>query len=96
MAKPDYTLKTKARDSKHATRVGAAWNNAAGGINIKLDPGIALTGGEGVDITLWPYEEYQGGNGGAQGGRGGGQHDGARERGGYGGGGGYQGGGSPF
>lgn len=57
MAKPDYTLKIKARDGKYSTRVGAAWTNRAGGINIKLDPGIAIVGGEGIDVTLWPYEE---------------------------------------
>ena len=43
MAKPDFTLKIKARDGKYATRVGAAWRNKAGGINIKLDPLLTRT-----------------------------------------------------
>lgn len=56
--KPDYVLKLKARDGKHATKVGAAWRTRSGdGLNIKLDPGIAIVGGEGIDITLWPFEE---------------------------------------
>lgn len=72
MAKPDYTLKIKAREGKYANRIGAAWRNKAGGINIKLDPGIAVVGGEGIDLTLWPFEERQGGGGDYQP-RGGGQ-----------------------
>lgn len=68
MAKPDYTLKVKARDSKYGARVGAAWKNKVGGINIKLDPGIAIVGGEGIDVTLWPFEERQGGGGRSSGG----------------------------
>lgn len=58
MSKPDYVLKVKARDGSYATKIGAAWRTRSGdGINIRLDPGIALVGGEGIDITLWPFEE---------------------------------------
>lgn len=63
MAKPDYKLKIQTRGSKYGSYVGAAWKNKAGGINIKIEPGIGIIGQEGVDVTLWPNEERQGGGG---------------------------------
>lgn len=68
MAKPDYTLKIKARDGGYATRVGAAWRTRSGdGINIRIDPGVSISSIDGVDITLWPYEERRQGGGGGGG-----------------------------
>jgi hypothetical protein len=60
--RPDFEVKVSKRvpqgEKRYSTRVGSAWRNKAGGINVKLDPGIAVLGGETVDITLWPpYEE---------------------------------------
>lgn len=49
------------------TRVGVAWPNKAGGFKIQLDPGIALVGGEDVDVMLWPpYEGERDGRGGGR------------------------------
>jgi len=68
---PDYEVKVGRRvergERSYATRVGVGFKNRAGGINLLLDPGIALVGGEGVQITLWPWEPREGG--GQRGGR---------------------------
>lgn len=59
MANPDYEVKIKARDGKYGARVGAAWTNRAGGINIRLEPGVSVSTPEGVDLTLWPWRERE-------------------------------------
>ena len=59
MANPDYEVKIKARDGKYGARVGAAWTNKAGGINIRLEPGVSVSTPEGVDLTLWPWRERE-------------------------------------
>ena len=85
--KPDFTVKVKAREGKYATKVGAAWHTrSGGGVNIKLDPGIAIVSMDGVDITLWPFEEREGGGsqGGSRGGSGGGGYGGRQSSGGSG------------
>lgn len=57
---PDYEIKVGRRvergEKSFSTRVGVGFRNRAGGINLLLDPGIALTGGEEIQITLWPWE----------------------------------------
>lgn len=69
---PDYEVKVGKRveqgEKAYSTKVGVGFANRAGGINVLLDPGIALTGGEYVQITLWPWKPreergYQGGGG---------------------------------
>lgn len=59
MSKPDYEVKIKARDGKYGARVGAAWTNKAGGINIRLEAGVSVSTPEGVDLTLWPWRERE-------------------------------------
>lgn len=55
--KPDYILKVKAVESKYAARIGAAWKTKTGdGISIKIDPGLAIHGGQGISVTLWPND----------------------------------------
>lgn len=62
--RPDFEVKVGRKvergEKSYAKRVGAAFTNSAGGINILLDPGIALVGGEGVQITLWPWPDDDG------------------------------------
>lgn len=57
---PDYEIKVGRRvergEKSFTTRVGVGFKNRAGGVNLLLDPGIALMGGEEVQITLWPWE----------------------------------------
>lgn len=68
MSKPSHIIKVKHRDKSHGTRVGAAWpTKAGGGLNIVLDPGIAIVSGENIYVTAWPYEERQQGGGGQRG-----------------------------
>lgn len=56
--KPDYKVScmnvvTNARQA----RVGVAWHNEDGTINIKFDPFIQVPAGQDHLIKLWPYEE---------------------------------------
>lgn len=73
MANPDYEVKIKAREGKYGVKVGAAWTNKVGGINIRLDPGVSVSTPDGVDLTLWPWREREDaprrGDGGGTGGR---------------------------
>jgi hypothetical protein len=57
--RPDYIVKVGLRGEKFHRRVGAGWKNSAGGLNIKLDPGIALVSGTDVSITIWKNDERQ-------------------------------------
>lgn len=67
---PDYEVKVGKRvnrgEKSFTRRVGVAFTNNAGGINILIDDGIALVGGEGVQITLWPWEERPNKSGGGK------------------------------
>lgn len=60
---PDFILKMKAKGKKNRARstIGAAWVNSAGGINIRLDPGVTLTYRDMEDfhLTLWPAEDEE-------------------------------------
>lgn len=56
MSKPNYEVVVKAKGTKYGRKVGAAWVNKAGGINVKIDPGLAILGG--ADIALWPPKEW--------------------------------------
>lgn len=58
MSKPDYEVTVKAKGTKYGRKVGAAWVNKAGGINVKLDAGLAVVGGADIDVTLWPPKEW--------------------------------------
>ena len=58
--KPDFVLKVGIRGERWHKRVGAAWKTADGaGLNLKLDPGIALIGAHDISITLWPSDEQR-------------------------------------
>ena len=55
---PQYILKVGIKGENYHRRVGAAWRTANGqGLNIKLDPGIALVGANDISITLWKNDE---------------------------------------
>jgi hypothetical protein len=57
---PEFILKVGLRDSKFKKRCGAAWRTKDGkGLNIKLDPGIALVGANDISITLWKNDDEQ-------------------------------------
>jgi hypothetical protein len=57
---PQFVLKVGIKGQQYHRRVGAAWRTADGkGLNIKLDPGIALVGASDISITLWRNDEQQ-------------------------------------
>ncbi len=57
---PQFVLKVGIKGEQYHRRVGAAWRTQNGkGLNIKLDPGIALVGANDISITLWRNEEQQ-------------------------------------
>jgi len=57
---PEFVLKVGVKGEQYHRRVGAAWRTKNGkGLNIKLDPGIALVGAHDISITLWRNDEQQ-------------------------------------
>jgi hypothetical protein len=57
---PQFVLKVGIKGQQYHRRVGAAWRTKDGkGLNIKLDPGIALVGASDISITLWRNDEQQ-------------------------------------
>lgn len=59
---PDFKLQLKEKDGDGRNNfVGVAWHNNSGGINIKLNPGIALTYelSERYFLTLWALSEEE-------------------------------------
>jgi hypothetical protein len=57
---PEFVLKVGIKGERYHKRVGAAWRTKDGkGLNIKLDPGIALVGANDISITLWKNDEQQ-------------------------------------
>jgi hypothetical protein len=56
---PEFILKIGLRGG-YQKRCGAGWRTKDGrGLNIKLDPGIALVGANDISITLWKNDEQQ-------------------------------------
>lgn len=59
--KPDYHLSAKTKDTAFKGRVGVAWLQADGSIQIKVDPFVILQGegvlGEKLYVTLYPTDE---------------------------------------
>lgn len=51
---PDYNLGALDRESGLKGKVGAAWKNEDGTINIKLNPFVALRSG--LSLTLFPAD----------------------------------------
>ena len=59
---PSHHLMMKSRDDKSkASRVGALWTNAAGGLSLKLNRGVVLSWRDTADcwLTVWPNDGDQ-------------------------------------
>lgn len=75
---PDYRVQIGAayeqgaERPKGSTTIGAAWVNRAGGISVKLNPGLTVILGAGCELTLWPPKDGDRGGSSGGGGRGGG------------------------
>ncbi len=53
--KPDYLLKAMNKTTGEKTgRIGAAWNNEDGSINIVLDLCVQLSGDKDIELRLFP------------------------------------------
>lgn len=64
--RPDYDVVVSQRPEEEGAKrnyanVGAAWRLDSGAISIRLRPGIAIVGAQGIDIALYPprAEEQQ-------------------------------------
>jgi hypothetical protein len=57
MARPDFVLTIKGRDSKYGVRVGAAWKSEYG-YSINIDPGISISSAEGCYVNLTVPREH--------------------------------------
>lgn len=53
--KPDYDLSALDKSTGERGKVGGAWVNDDGTINIKLNHCIVLTAGPDLHLTLFPY-----------------------------------------
>jgi hypothetical protein len=65
---PDYRVavsgKREGYDKSVSTYVGSAWRNKAGGVNIRLNPGVQLVLSADTELVLWPSDDQRGGGGG--------------------------------
>ena len=59
--KPDYTLSAKTKTGGFKGRIGAAWKQDDGSIQLKLDPFVQLSGAaiavDDIWLTLYPTDE---------------------------------------
>jgi hypothetical protein len=64
---PDYRVAVSGRREGHeksvSTYIGAAWTNRAGGIGIRLNPGVQLLLTATTELVLWPNDDQRGGGG---------------------------------
>lgn len=52
---PDYILKAMNKETgEKSGRIGAAWNNKDGSINIVLDLCVQLSGAKEIELRLFP------------------------------------------
>lgn len=60
---PTHQLKLKSRDpdSPVQSTVGVGWLNSAGGISVKLNPGVSLSWllNDDFMLTVWPLEDEE-------------------------------------
>ena len=51
---PDFNVSCLNKDTNERAKVGVAWKNTNGCINIRLDPFITLTAGKNILVMLFP------------------------------------------
>ena len=56
---PTHNLSVMTRDTKRKGRLGAAWLNADGSIDIVLDPGAVLSWKDDLMIKLFPRNKEE-------------------------------------
>lgn len=57
--KPDYDLSALSNTNDIRGKVGAAWINDDGSINIKLNPFVVLNSHDNLQLRLFPYRSAE-------------------------------------